>query len=308
MQTILGSGGQIADELSKELNIRYTSAIRLVSRKPVKVNETDILFKADLLNADEACAAVEGSEVVYLTVGLPMDTAIWEKQFPIIMSNTIHACKKNNARLVYFDNTYMYPQTPDVQTEETAFKPNGRKGKVRAGITQMLLREMEAKTLNAVICRAPEFYGAGKTQSITRALIFENIRSGKKLKVLLKDNKLRTLIWTPDASKSMALIGNTPDTYGQTWHLPCDDTRLTYKELIELASEIYEKKFSYTIISKPILQLGAIFSKQARELLELLPRYEYDNIFDSSKFKKRFPEFRITTYNEGIRHIMNEQK
>jgi hypothetical protein len=30
----------------------------------------------------------------------------------------------------------------------------------------------------------------------------------------------------------MALIGNTADTYGQTWHLPCDDNRFTYKQFI----------------------------------------------------------------------------
>lgn len=31
--------------------------------------------------------------------------------------------------------------------------------------------------------------------------------------VPLKDDTLRTLIWAPDASRAMALIGNTPDAY-----------------------------------------------------------------------------------------------
>lgn len=39
----------------------------------------------------------------------------------------------------------------------------------------------------------------------------------------------RMLIWTPDASPEMGLIGNTPDAYGQTWHLPVDLQRLTYQ-------------------------------------------------------------------------------
>jgi len=42
-------------------------------------------------------------------------------------------------------------------------------------------------------------------------------------------------------------------------------------------------------------------------LLELLPRYEHDNIFDDSKFRKRFPEFQITSYRQGIHMIRNEQ-
>lgn len=308
MQTILGANGQIAEELAKELKKNYTSDIRLVSRNPKKINDTDLLFPANLLDKEKTDEAVKGSEIAYLTVGLPMDTAMWISQFSIIMHNVIEACKKHNTKLVFFDNTYMYAQNDKILTEESKFEPVGEKGKVRANITKMLLDEIKLKKIEAVICRAPEFYGTGKTQSITNSTIFENIQQDKKLKVFLKDNTLRTLIWTPDASKAMALIGNTPDAYNQTWHLPCDDNRLTYKQFITLASEIYQKKLEYTVIGKLTLKIGAIFNKRLRELQELLPRYEQDNIFDSSKFKKRFPEFKVTTYRQGIEAIMNEQK
>ncbi len=40
-----------------------------------------------------------------------------------------------------------------------------------------------------------------------------------------------------------------------------------------------------------------------REIRELLPRYEQDNLFDSSRFKRRFPEFEVMTYREGINLI-----
>jgi hypothetical protein len=41
----------------------------------------------------------------------------------------------------------------------------------------------------------------------------------------------------------MALIGNTTNAYGQTWHLPCDDNRLTYKQLIdEIGSQLGRHK------------------------------------------------------------------
>lgn len=40
MQTILGAGGAIGIELAKDLR-NYTDIIRLVSRKPFKVNTTD---------------------------------------------------------------------------------------------------------------------------------------------------------------------------------------------------------------------------------------------------------------------------
>lgn len=308
MQTILGANGQIAEELARELRQNYTTDIRLVSRNPKKINDADELFPANLLDAQATVKAVEGSEIVYLTVGLPMDSEMWEEQFPVMMRNVIDACKKRNCKLVFFDNTYMYAKTAEPQTEDSLFEPVGRKSTVRAKIARMLLAEIENKNIEAVICRAPEFYGPGKTQSITNTLVFDNIKQNKKPKVPLTDDTLRTLIWTPDASRAMALIGNTPDAYNQTWHLPCDDNRLTYKQLIDLASEIYQKKSDYTVLKMWMLKIGGLFNKQLKEIQELLPRYKYDNIFVSQKFKKRFPDFKVTTYREGIAQIMKEQK
>ncbi|WP_282049742.1 NAD-dependent epimerase/dehydratase family protein [Maribacter aquivivus] len=307
MQTILGTNGQIAIELAKELKKKYTSNIRLVSRNPKKVNDTDTLFSANLLDKQKTEEAVKGSEIAYLTVGLPMNTKMWVDQFPIMMRNVIDACKKHHTKLVFFDNTYMYAQNETPLTEESEFAPVGQKGKVRAEITTMLLDEMVANNLEAVICRAPEFYGPGKTQSITNAIIFNNIKQGKKLKVFISDATLRTLIWTPDASKAMALIGNTPNTYNQTWHLPCDDSRLTYKQFIALTSNVYGKSFTYSVVPKFAFKIGGVFKTQMKELQELLPRYKSDNIFVSTKFKNRFPDFAVTTYQEGIEQIKNEQ-
>ena len=88
MQTILGSSGIIGKELAKALP-QYTNKIRLVSRNPKKINESDEFFKANLLNAEETTKAVEGSEVVYLTVGLQYDINVWRTQWPPLMKNVI---------------------------------------------------------------------------------------------------------------------------------------------------------------------------------------------------------------------------
>ncbi|GEM_PF-1668331 len=108
MQTILGANGQIAEELAKELHRNFTKEIRLVSRNPKIINETDELFPANLLDAEAVNKAVENSEIAYLTVGLPMDSQMWEEQFPVMMRNVIDACQKHQCKLVFFDNTYFY--------------------------------------------------------------------------------------------------------------------------------------------------------------------------------------------------------
>ncbi len=305
MQTVLGANGQIAEELTRELHRNFTHDIRLVSRNPRRIEQTDQLIKADLMDAGATAAAVEGSDIVYLTVGLPMDSELWERQFPTMMSNTIAACQKHDCKLVFFDNTYMYPRTSTPQTEQTAFEPVGRKATVRARIATMLLTQMEAGTIDAVICRAPEFYGPGKTKSLTNSAVFDRIRQGKRPMVPLNAHTRRTLIWTPDASRAMAHIGNTPDAYGQTWHLPCDPDRLTYQEMIDVASQLTGRKIPYTTVPRWAFTIGGLINPAVKEAEELLPRYREDNIFDSSKFTTRFPEFQITSYRQGITRILN---
>lgn len=307
MQTILGANGQIGEELARELKRNFTSDIRIVSRKAKKVNDTDEVFSADLSIREKAIEAVKDSEIAYFTLGLPISSDLWEKQFPLITRNVIEACKINGAKLVFFDNTYMYPQDDRVLTEKTAFAPVGRKGRVRKEMAEMVLKAMQSGEIEAVICRAPEFYGPGKTQSITNTLVFNNIKESKKLKVPLRANKKRSLIWTPDASRATALIGNTPDAFGQTWHLPVDKSHPTYGEFIRIASGIYGKDLRYSVVPKVVFKIGSLFNKSLKELLELLPRYEHHNIFDDSKFRNRFPEFQVTTYVQGIGRIKNEQ-
>ncbi len=307
MQAILGANGQIGEELARELKRNFTSNIRIVSREAKKVNDTDEVFSANLSIRENAIEAVKGSEIAYFTLGLPVSSDLWEKQFPLILRNVIEACKVNGAKLVFFDNTYMYPQDDRTLTEHSIFDPVGRKGKVRREMAEMVLKEMKSGELEAVICRAPEFYGPGKTQSITNTLIFNNIKEGKKLKVPLSDRKKRSLIWTPDASRATALIGNTPDAFAQTWHLPVDESYPTYKEFIASASVIYGKELKYSVVPKFIFKIGSLFNKSVKELLELLPRYEHHNVFDDSKFRERFPDFSVTTYKTGIEQIRDEQ-
>lgn len=306
MQTILGANGQIAVEVARELQRKYTKDLRLVSRNPRKVGDSDSLLSANLLDAKQTLDAVKGSDIVYFTAGLPPDTALWEAQFPTMLKNALDACREAGASFAYFDNTYMYPQDARLMTEETPFAPVGRKGKVRAALASMVLEEMARGEIPVLIGRAPEFYGPGHTQSFTNALVIERLEAGKKPRVPVRDDTRRTLIWTPDASRALAALGNTPDAFGQTWHLPCCDDRPTYKEFVAMASEVFGREPSYAVVGKLTLIAAGLFSKPLRELRELLPRYEQDSLFDSTKFKRRFPEFEVTTYREGLELIRRD--
>lgn len=115
-----------------------------------------------------------------------------------------------------------------------------------------------------------------------------------------------SLIYTPDASRAMALLGNAPDACGQSWHLPCDDVPLTYRAFITLAAEQFGTEARYRALKRWQLWLVGLVSRTARDAVELLPRYAVDNISVSDKFTARFPDFRVTTFREGLAAIRDE--
>ncbi|MBB6559049.1 nucleoside-diphosphate-sugar epimerase [Acidovorax soli] len=306
MQTILGANGQIAIELARALRRSHTEDIRLVSRNPRQVHPADQMVAADLLDAAQTAKAVRGSSVVYFTAGLPPDTQLWETQFPTMLHNALAAARAAGARFAYFDNTYMYPQDARLQTEDTPFAPVGRKGRVRAAMATTVLQAMARADMPVAIARAPEFYGPGKTQSVTNTLVIDPLKAGATPRVPVRDDTRRTLIWTPDASRALAAIGNAPDAFGHTWHLPCDDERLTYREFVALAAQALGRGPGYKVLRPWMLSLAGLFSSQVREIQELLPRYGADNLFDSTRFQQRFADFRVTGYREGLEQIAHE--
>src|SRR5579859_5677561 len=106
IHTILGAGGIIADSLAKEL-ISHDESVRLVSRHPSPLEGTQVM-PADLTDPEQTLRSVKGSSIVYLCAGLKYDYAVWRLQWPRIMDNTIAACKQTGAKLIFFDNVYMY--------------------------------------------------------------------------------------------------------------------------------------------------------------------------------------------------------
>ena len=159
MQTILGSGGGIGIPLARELK-NYTDKIRLVSRNPKKIHETDELFRADLTESGVIEKAIEGSEVVYVTIGFEYNLKVWQKSWPPFMAEVINACKKHSIKLVFFDNIYMYgKEALPFMTESSQIDPPSEKGKVRKKLREMIMEEVEKNRLDALIARAADFYG-----------------------------------------------------------------------------------------------------------------------------------------------------
>jgi nucleoside-diphosphate-sugar epimerase len=299
LHTILGANGTIAAELIPVLQSN-AQQIRLVSRNPKKVDGAETM-QADVLNRDQVFQAVKGSDFVYLLVGLDYNRKIWKKDWPVIMRNVIDACKDAAARLIFFDNVYMYGRVIGNMTETTPYNPSSVKGKIRAEIDEMLLNEMKSGGIKAMIATSADFYGPRTSKtSVASIMIFEKMKNGKSAQWFVNANQPHSFTYTPDAAAALYMLALREDAYGQTWHLPTAKPALTGKEFISTAAKYMHAKDKVQVLPKWLIRTIGLFMPIMKELGEMLYQNEFPYVFDSSKFEKAF-NFKPTPYEEGIR-------
>ncbi len=304
MQTILGSGGAIGVELAKALK-KYTDNIRLVSRNPQTVNPDDELISANLLDKEQVDKAVQGSSIVYITVGFAYSYNIWKESWPPFIRNVIDACIKYNSKLVFFDNIYMYDANYlDSMTEDTPVNPPSKKGKVRADIADMIMNNVQENSLKALIARSADFYGPSiKDTSILTEMVFNPLSDGQKANWMSSVQYKHSFTYTPDAGKATALLGNTDQAYNQLWHLPTADNPPTGKQWIEAIAKELGREPKYRTVSKFMMRILGLFNATLREMPEMMYQYDRDYVFNSDKFEQFF-DLEPTPYSEGIKEIV----
>jgi nucleoside-diphosphate-sugar epimerase len=304
MQTIIGSGGAIGLPLAKELK-KYSKKIRLVSRNPRIVNETDELFPVDVTNFAQLSEAIAGSEVVYITIGFQYNIKVWRNLWPPFMKSVINGCKASNAKLVFFDNVYLYDKSAiPFMTENSLVNPPSRKGEVRKQLHEMIINEVEKGTLTALIARSADFYGPDTNNSVFGEMVIKNLLKNKKAQTFGNLNKIHTYTYTPDAGIATALLGNTADAYNQVWHVPTTKERLTNQQWIDLVAREMNLQAKIQTVPKWLIHVLGIFMPMMREFPEMVYQNEMDYIFDSSKFEKRFGVI-PTTPGDGVKEMIN---
>ncbi|OQP67726.1 NAD-dependent epimerase/dehydratase family protein [Niastella populi] len=302
IHTIFGAGGAVSDQLLPVL-LNNKENVRLVSRTVKQIDGVESVA-ADATNYQQTLQAIKGSSVVYLLIGLPYDIRVWRAQWPVIMTNVINACKETGAKLIFFDNVYMYGKVNGWMTEETPFNPCSKKGEVRAGIAGQLLQETRAGNLQAMIARSADFYGpVGFKTSVPNLLVIQNLLKGKKSQWLGSADQPHSITYVPDAAKALYLLANKPEAFGETWHLPTSSELITGRRFIQQAAALMQKPDGVTVIPNWMLSLAALFNVTMKELKEMNYQNEYPYLFSSEKFNKAFG-FTPTSYEEGIKETV----
>ncbi len=177
---------------------------------------------------------------------------------------------------------------------------------MRAQIATMLLEEVKAQNIQGMIVRAADFYGPGATLSMIHSTVVERLHAKKGPQWLGDPKRIHTFTYTPDAGRTVALLGNTSSAFNQTWHALTSKEKITGEALVRLACTLTGRPYSVQSLPKLGVRVLGIFVPILRELVEMMYQFDTDYVFDSTKFESAFKQ-QATSYEIGIKETMLHQ-
>jgi len=286
LHSVIGGNGTIGAEAVRHLAAAGCQ-VRVVQRHPKPIAGAVATASADIFDLDGLTRAVEGSDVVYLIIGLPYDAKTWLEGFPRAVSHAVEAARRVGARLVYFDNVYMYGPVRGLMTEETPDQPTTQKGLARARAARVLMEAVEKGAIRGLIARSADFYGDYRPFDQVKA-IADKLVKGQKAQLLFRDDKVHSLTYIPDAGRAVAALGQRADAFDTIWHMPTDPNALTGSQLVALIGALLGKEARHTALPKLLLQVVGLFNGTLRGLLEMSYQFEQDYRFDSAKIARAY--------------------
>lgn len=306
LHVVLGASGSVGRAVIDSLKSIDKKVIAVGRSTKVKELENRT---ADMLNLSQVRAAVEGATHIYLCVGLTYDIRVWERDWPVVMSNAIAAAEGEKAVLAFIDNIYMYGPTPLEQpfTEDHDQFPSSKKGKVRKKISQMLLEAHKDGRIQGVIGRAADFYGPKVESSVLYISFIERMLQDKNPQCLSALNQKHTFAYTPDLGKALVALALNETTYGQVWHLPVSEP-VTLEEAIGKVNVLTGSSFKGSRISPLILKVMGLFVRPIKELDEMMYQFNQPYMMDDRKFMSHFHGFEKTAFDDGLKAMYESFK
>ena len=256
---VLGGSGGIGGAVIDALVEQQAGSIRAVARRPPSGQARPGVdwVAADVRTRDGAARAVRGADVVYHCVQ-PGYTR-WPAEFPQLTEAVLAAVAGTGARLVYADNLYGYGPVTGPLREDLPLAATGSKGRTRAALAQDLLAGQRGGQADVVIARISDYYGPGGINStVTGARFFVPALAGKTVRVPFALDVPHSYCYLPDVGRALVLLGTSPDTTGDVWHVPAAGP-VTVRQFADLLGRALGRDVRVRRIPAPAMRLAAVF-------------------------------------------------
>ncbi|WP_181161359.1 NAD-dependent epimerase/dehydratase family protein [Labrys okinawensis] len=292
---ILGYG-PIGRAIARQLSDAGREALVAQRREPADLPSGTRFRACDALDRASLTAALKGYDVLICTVGLAYDAAIWERDWPRLMTTMLAACAANGTRLVFVDDLYMHGPQRGPLHENTPLDASGRKGRVRAAITRQWQAAGAVKT---AALRVPDFYGPGVMLSVLGEEVIGRLAAGRAARLVIAADEPHAFAYAPDVAAAAILLADAPDdAYGRAWVMPCAPAR-TPREVIGMAAATLGVKPSLQVLPGWLQRLMGAFVPFLMEWSETSYQHDRPFLVDGSSFERYFG-FRPMPLERGV--------
>ena len=178
----------------------------------------------------------------------------WPQQFPQLQARAIDAAATAGALLVAAENLYAYGPVPGAITQDLPLAATTRKGTVRAQMWRDLQAAHDSGGYPRSAGRASDFFGPGVgAGSVVGGRFFTALVRGKPAEVTGDPACLHTYTYVSDFGEALVRLSESPQTWGQAWHVPSAPT-ISTRAFAERAGEIAGAQARLRIL--PRWQLG----------------------------------------------------
>jgi nucleoside-diphosphate-sugar epimerase len=150
----------------------------------------------------------------------------------------------------------------------------------------------------AAIVHLPDFYGPGvRASSIQRAL--EEAVQGRAVNWIGSPAVGREYVFVPDAMKTVAELAMRPEAYGERWIVPGAGP-VPFHEIAGIIEHHLGRPVRIRAAGQFALRFVALFMREVRQLLPLMPTYITPIRYDGTKLRRLLGEIAVTPYAEAI--------
>jgi nucleoside-diphosphate-sugar epimerase len=127
--------------------------------------------------------------------------------------------------------------------------------------------------------------------------------SGKNPQTIFNPNIPITYAFTDDNAKAMVDLAFHEEAIGQVFHLPVGEP-ITLEEIVKVCNKILNANFKLSVMPKFLFKILSMIIPLFKEIKEVVYQYEDPYTMSFDKFKKLFPNFKVTSYEEGLEKMI----
>jgi nucleoside-diphosphate-sugar epimerase len=297
---VIGGAGGTGAALVAEL-LKRGHRVRSVSRRGTPGPVGTEAVAADVAIPSQALEATRGAAVIYQAAQPAYHR--WSADFPPMQVALLAAAEAHNAKLVMADNLYLYGPVEGAMREDTSPHPVGKKGRLRAQLSEELLATHRAGRVRVAIGRSSDYFGPGGVNSTLGEFLFYAAVQGKTTLWLRSLDVPHAVSYLEDMAVGLATLGEREEADGQVWHLPVNAT-LTGREFLTAVWQAVGQPARIGRVGRLTIRIGGLFSPRTRELNETLYQWERPFLVDDSKWQRAFGPYQPVPLAEALERTL----